>query len=355
MDKRIGLGVIAGLAALAVVMLLIMRPWAEEGLPAGFAASNGRIEAVEIDLATMTAGRLVAVTVREGDFVARDDVIARMDTAGLEARLDEAEAGRERAEIAVDTAASRVAQRESELEAAQARVAQREAELEAARKRLERTRTLVDRGTATPARLDEDQAAFEGARAAVSAARAEVAAVEAALASGRSGVVAARADVRAARATIRRIRTDIDDAVLRAPRDGRIQYRVAEPGEVLAAGGTVVNMIDLTDVYMTFFLPTDPAGRVAIGAEARIVLDAAREYVIPATISFVADEAQFTPKTVETREERARLMFRVRASIDPDLLREYLRRVKTGLPGMAYVRLDEGKPWPDDLQVNLPQ
>ncbi|HEY8505733.1 MAG TPA: glycoside hydrolase family 43, partial [Gemmataceae bacterium] len=110
-----------------------------------------------------------------------------------------------------------------------------------------------------------------------------------------------------------------------------------------------------TDVYMTFFLPTAEAGRLEIGAEARVVIDAAPQYVIPARVSYVADVAQFTPKTVETAEEREKLMFRVRAQIEPALLERYIRSVKTGLPGMAYVRLDQGAEWPPHLQVRLPE
>src|SRR3546814_3115012 len=89
-------------------------------------------------------------------------------------------------------------------------------------------------------------------------------------------------DVCSSDLTIQRIQADIDDSVLKSPRDGRVQYRVAQPGEVLSPGGVVLNMVDLTDVYMTFFLPTEQAGRVALGAEARLVLDAAPQYVIPA-------------------------------------------------------------------------
>ena len=94
---------------------------------------------------------------------------------------------------------------------------------------------------------------------------------------------------------------------------------------------------------------------VRMGAEARLVLDAAPQYVIPAKVSFVADVAQFTPKTVETAEERQKLMFRIRARIDPQLLREHKARVKTGLPGMAYVQLDPQAEWPAHLEVRLPQ
>jgi HlyD family secretion protein len=106
---------------------------------------------------------------------------------------------------------------------------------------------------------------------------------------------------------------------------------------------------------MTFFLPTEQAGRVGLGVEVRVVLDAAPEYVIPARVSFVADVAQFTPKTVETVEERQKLMFRVRAQIPPDLLRQHVHQVKTGLPGMAYVPLNSQAKWPAELQIRLPQ
>ncbi|WP_158668210.1 HlyD family secretion protein, partial [Bradyrhizobium guangdongense] len=149
------------------------------------------------------------------------------------------------------------------------------------------------------------------------------------------------------------INADLNDSVLKAPRDGRVQYRVAQPGEVLAAGGRVLNMVDLGDVYMTFFLPTADAGRVAIGAEVRLVLDAIPQYVIPAKATFVADVAQFTPKTVETEEERQKLMFRIKAHIAPDLLRQHIEHVKTGLPGMAYVQLDPASQWPDNLKIKL--
>jgi HlyD family secretion protein len=114
-------------------------------------------------------------------------------------------------------------------------------------------------------------------------------------------------------------------------------------------------MVDVTDVYMTFFLPTEQAGRVTIGSEVRLVMDAVPGHVIPAKVSFVANVAQFTPKTVETEEERLKLMFRVRAQISPALLRRYLEDVKTGLPGTAYVRIDPKIPWPDFLQANLVQ
>ncbi|SFJ59067.1 HlyD family secretion protein [Bosea sp. OK403] len=325
------------------------------GLPEGIAGGNGRIEAVEIDISTRVSGRIKEILASEGDFVTVGQVIAQMDTEQLQAQRSEAEAGLQRAVIAIDTARSLVTQREAERETAQAIIAQREAELDAARRKLHRSEQLSERGNVSEQVLDDDRARAQGATAAVGAAKAQLAASEAAISSARSQVVSAEASTVAARATVRRIDADIDDSALKAPRDGRVQYRVAQPGEVLSAGGRVLNLVDLSDVYMTFFLPTAQAGRVAIGSEVRLVLDAAASYVIPATVSFVADVAQFTPKTVETVEERQKLMFRVKARIAPELLRKYIQRVKTGLPGMAYVRLDPQAQWPALLQGPLAQ
>ena len=182
-----------------------------------------------------------------------------------------------------------------------------------------------------------------------------MAASEAAIATARSQVIEAESNIDAVRATIERLQADIEDSALKAPRDGRVQYRVAQLGEVVGAGGRVLNLVDLGDVYMTFFLPTAATGRVMLGGEVHLVLDSLPEYVIPARISFVSDVAQFTPKTVETASERQKLMFRVKAQIDAELLKKHIRHVKVGLPGMAYVRLDPQVEWPAELQVNIPK
>jgi HlyD family secretion protein len=345
---------IAIIAVAAAAVFVAWRSLAPEGLPDGFASSNGRIEATEVDIAAKIAGRVREILVDEGDFVEAGQILARMDTSVLEAQRREAEAQLARARIAVETAQSLVTQREAEKTAAEAVVAQREAESEAARRRLARTEELAERGTAPIQQLDDDRAQFLAAQATVGAAQAQLAAADAAVNSAKSQIVDAEAAVEAAKATIERIQADIDDSELRSPRDGRVQYRVAQPGEVLQAGGVVLSMVDLTDVYMTFFLPTEQAGRVALGAEVRLVLDAVPQYAIPARATFVSDVAQFTPRTVETREERTKLMFRVRAQIDPDLLERYIRQVKTGLPGVAYVQLDPEAEWPPELQ-NVPQ
>jgi len=104
---------------------------------------------------------------------------------------------------------------------------------------------------------------------------------------------------------------------------------------------------------MSIFLPTREAGRIALGTPARVVLDAAPDMTVPAKVTYVADVAQFTPKTVETEAEREKLMFRVKVTIAPDLLKKYSQYVKTGLPGIAYVKLDPDAAWPASLEANL--
>lgn len=295
-------------------------------LPPGFVMSNGRIEATQVDIATKVAARVTDVLVNEGDLVAAGQTVARMDVAALEAELHQAEAQRAQAGNAVETARAVVDQRASELHLATST--------------LKRSEELVARGFISAQKLDAD--------------RAQMLAAKAALVAARSRVIEAESAVKAAAAAVHRINTQLEDAVLIAPRPGRVQYRLAEPGEVLAAGGKVVSILDLSDVYMTVFLPESTVGKLEIGAEARLVIDAAPQYVVPAKVTFVAAEAQFTPKTVETMQERQKLVFRVKAQIEPELLRKYQTRVKAGLPGVAYVRVDPNAQWPDNLQVKLP-
>lgn len=324
-----------------------------DGLPDGIASGNGRMEAVEIDISTKAPGRIREILADEGDFVQENDILARMDTVQLESQHKQAEANLRRAEIGIESARSLVTQRQAEQSAAQATVAQREAQLDAAKRRLARSQQLTQSRTVSQQVLDDDRATAQGAEAAVGASKAQLAATEAAIGSAKAQVVDAEASVEAAKAAIVSIEADINDATLRAPKPGRVHYRVAQPGEVLSAGGRVLNLVDVSDVYMTFFLPTAQAGRLAIGADARIVLDAAPQYVIPAKINFVADVAQFTPKTVETEEERQKLMFRVKAKIPQELLQKYIQQVKTGLPGMAYVKLDPNAEWPKNLSETV--
>ena len=356
MDARIKKWIApAAIALIAAAAYFAWNASRDSGPGAGFVQGNGRIEATEIDIATKLPGRLAEVLAAEGDFVQAGTALARMDVAALQAQRSEAVARHAQAQHGVATAHAQVALRESDLRATQAQVALRESELDAAQRRLARSTELARDGASSQQELDDDRARQRSAQAGVTASKAQVDAARAAIQAARTQVTGAQAQVAAAQASIERIDVDLHDATPTAPRDGRVQFRIAQEGEVLGAGGRVLNLVDLSDVYMTFFLPETVAGRVAIGSEARIILDAAPHIVIPATISFVSATAQFTPKTVETASERQKLMFRVRAQIDRELLARHLQQVKTGLPGVTWVKLDANTPWPATLQPNVPQ
>jgi len=203
-----------------------------------------------------------------------------------------------------------------------------------------RTATLVAKGWSTHEQYDQRTQQLNSADAALKAAK--------------SQVDEAQASVKTADAKVEELQAVIDDSTIKSPVRGRMQYRLVEPGAVLPAGGKIATVIDLSDVYATIYLPGPQAGRLKIGDEARIVVDAAQEYVFPATVSFVAPESQFTPKTVEVQSEREQLMFRVKLQAPLQLLKNIEDQVKAGLRGMGYVRIDPSANWPDRLAVKLP-
>ena len=178
---------------------------------------------------------------------------------------------------------------------------------------------------------------------------------EASLAMARANVSDADASIAAAEADVDRLQISLDDLTIRAPLRGRVLYRLHEPGEVVAAGASIFTMLDLTQVYMNIYLPAPAVGPLVLNDEARIILDPAPQFVVPARVSFIAPESQFTPKSVETQEEREELVFRVKLTIPRDLLVKFEQQVKVGVRGLGFVRVDPTADWPADLQVKLPQ
>lgn len=298
-----------------------------DNLPENIAYGNGRIEATEYDIATKIPGRLVDVSVQEGDTVQTGQALAVIDTDDLNAQLREANAGLREASESRKYALAIVDQHKSELNYAQTE--------------LKRSLTLFKNGHAPQEKVDQQRMIAVSAAAALKAANVKV--------------VQSDAGIEAAQARIERLQSNIADSTLKTPINGRVLYRLAEPGEVLGSGGKVLTVLDLTDVYMSIYLPTAEAGKVAIGSEARIIIDAIPQYTLPAKVTFVSAQAQFTPKSVETRDERDKLMFRVKLKLNSQLLKEHIQQVKTGVPGMAYVLLAPEKEWPEQLQVRVPE
>ncbi|MEL6062055.1 MULTISPECIES: HlyD family secretion protein [unclassified Methylobacterium] len=295
-------------------------------MPEGIAKTNGRIEATQVDVAAKYAGRLSKVLVNEGDEVRAGQVVAVISAPETEAQLRGAQAQVLHAKQSRAEAVALIAQRNSDLIFAAAD--------------LDRGKELVGKGFMTKQIFDQRQARADAARAGLDAAVAQR--------------EQADSSVQSAEAEVQRLEAMLVDLVLRAPRDGRVQYKLAQEGEVVGAGTRILTLLDLSDVYMTIYLPAGQAGPLKLNDEARLILDPVPHYVVPATISFVAADAQFTPKTVETADEREKLTFRVKLQIDPKVLKTYHDRVKTGVRGMGFVRTRSDVPWPDDLAVRLP-
>lgn len=289
-----------------------------DSLPEGISMANGRLEATEVQIAAKTPGRLAEVLVDEGDRVTQGQLLARMDTRTLEATRAQAEA--------------EVLRARQTLAANEANVQLRQSEKRLASQELARFRQLSQRGFASGQQLDQQQARFDTSNAAVVAAQAQVAAAKAAIGSSEAQVA--------------QLTSEIDDSSLRAPINGVIQLRLAEPGEVLGAGGRVFMMIDPSDQYMNLYMPASVVGKLTVGTDARIVLDALPDQALPAKIAFVAAKSQFTPKEVETRDERQKLVFRVKLRLtDPSAVPQ----AKPGMPGAGYVRTADVA-WPANLQ-----
>lgn len=296
-------------------------------MPAGIVQTNGRIEATQVDVSAKYAGRLADVTVEEGSSVKAGQVVGRVSSPEVEAQLK--------------AALSDVDRAKQTLTQAEAEIVSRQSSLDYAKTEFVRGGELIKTGAITQKDLDQRRRNYESADASLKAMLAQRDQAQSAISK--------------AQAEVERIQSILQDLVLISPRIGRVQYLLLRSGEMVAAGAPVLTVLDLTDVYMTIFLPADAAAKLEIGGEARIILDAAPQFVIPATVSFVAADAQFTPKTVETKDEREKLMFRVKLKIDPKMLLQHISKVKTGVRGMGMVRTDSETPWPADLQVSRPK
>lgn len=315
--KLIATGLVILVLALAGSAFCFWR-WSHPSLPEQFHAANGRLEATEVQIASKNAGRLEQVLVHEGDKVSTGQLLAVMDTRTLEAKLQQALAG-------VTGARQNVA-------VAQANVQLRQSEQRLAQQELNRARLMFERGYYSAQLFDQQKARYDTSSASVKSAKAQVLA----LVAGIGEAVAQAAS----------LQSEIDDGSLRAPLDGSIQLRMAEPGEVLGAGGQVLVLIDLHDQYMNLYLPAATVGKLTLGDEAKIVLDALPGQQLPARITFIEDKSQFTPKEVETQDERQKLVFRVKARL---ISPADTPQAKPGMPGVGYVRTTSAA-WPAQLQ-----
>lgn len=273
---------------------------------------NGRIEAPMVDLGPKVPGRVTQVFVREGDRVKAGALLVRLD-------LGETSIAVERERAGVRSAQAReqdleAGSRPSEVEVIQAELADRRAAVALASKELERQRFLLERKVGTQRDYDRARTELERARAAqrVSEERLELARAG----TRRNQTRAAQAETERAAAMLKQSVAVARENEIRAPADGVIVHRLAEPGQLVGAGQPAVTMAFANRLYVRTFIPETKLGRVRMGTPARVTVDAFPGKEFPARITEIAPEAEFTPKAVETKAERVNLVYAAKADLD---------------------------------------
>jgi HlyD family secretion protein len=287
-------------------------------------AASGTVEATDAALAFQAPGRIVEVRVHEGDRVRAGDTVAALDRAELEARR-----GQSIAALAV--ARARLAEMEHGAraeEVVQARAADSAATVRArdAERDRDRAATLLAGGAVSQENLDKAQLAFDVARNAAEQAHQQLQLVLAG--PRREQVDAQRAALAQATAMLQQAEANFDNAVIRAPFDGVVTVRNREPGETVAAGAPVVTVANLGDRWVRIYVSEVRLGEVRLGEGAVIRTDTYRDRQYRGAVSFIATEAEFTPRNVQTAEERVKLVFAVKVRVVGDSVND----LKPGMP-----------------------
>jgi len=386
---------IIALAFIAVVIasvaFLIWRLFfAQPGLPESIVALSGRIEGDDSAIAPKTSGRILEIRFREGDSAQAGDIIAVLSDEQIRAREEQAQAGVSIAEAGLKSARDqipvlqqqmeqnrlqtsqakvdsegRVRQAEADLATAEAELAQQRAAYQLASfdrdayTKLAKTGAASERqatqATATAGQQEAVVAAanrrVEAARGALTTARAnlgnpaireaQVGIVERQIAQQRAEVASAEANINQARAQLREAQANRRDLIVRAPFNGVIATRAAEPGEVVSAGTALVTMVDLSKVYLRGFVPEGQIGRVKLGQPAHVYLDSNPARPVDAYVSRVDPQATFTPENTYFQDERVKQVVGVKLQ-----LKGAIGYAKPGMPADGEI-LTEGERWPE--------
>ena len=344
----------AVIAALAAGAATYFRHQNGNTLPDNIAVSNGRLELERYDVASLYAGRVQNVLVDEGSEVKAGDVLAELSSDTTSGRVEEAQAGELAAKEMVQRAQAGVKQAQEAVARADAQIAAQLQQQKLAQMELDNAGKMQSEDLVSPAETQRRRSQRDGAAAAVKAAQAAKAEALAAVRQAQAQVAEAQAGVAARQAQLKLAQSANSDMQITSPKDGVVEYKIAQAGNVVGAGGKVVSLLDFSDASMAIFLPTAQVGSLKVGDEARIKLDGL-DAVFPAKISFIATEAQFTPKNVETANERAKLMFKVKLQIPKETALQYKGLLKGGMVGNGYVRTNRQQAWSADLAVKLPQ
>ncbi len=331
-------------------------------LPEGLIQANGRIEADDVTVASKFAGRVEQLLAREGDRVTAAQVVVVLDDVQVRARADQLAAAVDasRAQVKATESALAALRREIPLsiENAEAAVMRARAEVEVAEavaaeadRDVGRARELQDKGTISRHSLDDTEVSHAGARGALHAARATVLQARNQLDTAKLGsfrlqakedeLAALKAQAAQAEAARDEALSVLRDLAIKAPISGVVMTRVAEVGQVVAAGAPLLNIVDLDRLYLKVYVPAAELGKLRLGLAARVYTDAFPDRPFPATVRYIASRAEFTPKEVQTPDERVKLVYAVKLYLDenPD------HRLTPGLPADAMIQWLEDAAW----------
>jgi len=273
---------------------------------------NGRLEAPLVDLAPKVAGRVVEVLVREGDRVKAGDVLVRLD-------LGETAIAVERDKQGVQSAAARLedlklGSRDAELRAAEQEIADRKAAVELAKPELERQQVLLSKNVGTPRDVDVARAALERAEANLRMSEERLKLLQEGFRKWQTEQ--ARVDVDRAKSVLKQSETVAKESEIRAPADGVVLHRMAEPGLLLGPGSPALTLAFANRLYVRTFVPETQMGRVKQGQPAEVTVDAFPGRRFPGRVTEISPDAEFTPKPVETRRERVNLVYAAKVDLD---------------------------------------
>jgi HlyD family secretion protein len=272
--------------------------------------ASGHIEAIDVHVATKMRGRLLRRPVGEGDAVKQGQLIGIVDTIDAELALREAAALRDEADAALRL---RIAgSRHEDIAELAARVESIQADLVGADKELRRQDSLVAEGVATQKSRDDALAQRDALRGQLESAKQALARAKAG--SRDQEIEGARATRDAMEARVSQLKQQIADATIVSPIDGMVTEKIAEPGELLAAGAPVLVISDLAQPWLTVYVAEPDLGKIKLGAPAEVVTDGGIRR--GGKVTFIASTAEFTPKNVQTRDERVKLVYRVKVGLD---------------------------------------
>ena len=388
--RLVRIGIVLGVVVVAFILWRVLRG---PGIPDSVVALSGRIEGDDSAIASKTSGRILEVRFREGDHVNQGDVIATLDDEQIRARENQAKAVVAEAEARVNAAeqqitvldqqllqsrlqaaqsgqdaAGRVSQAEADLAAAQSDLAQQESNLKLAEfdreayTRLAKTGAVSERqGEEAVSKADAQAAAVAAAKRRVQAAQgaltlaksslanpairdAQSAAVERQIAQQRAEVASAQSQLNQAKAELVEAQANRQDLIIRAPFEGTIITRAAEPGEVIPAGTAVVTLLDLSKVYLRGFIPEGQIGKVRLGQPARVFLDSDPNKPLDAYVTRIDPQATFTPENTYFRNDRVKQVVGVKLQ-----MKSGIGYAKPGMPADGEI-LVEGDHWPLHLK-----